>query len=357
MAETTDYPAGLSQLRDTLAQARAAGKIDEVERDRDEVFARYQPLFGPDAVGQISAEDFVSFLYFENNKHWYSLYRQRSTMTADLPRLQRALILLMDESRPVAARLEQAVSMVRGLGKAVATGMLLVAYPEKYGVWNNLSEAAMLRLKLWPTFPRGFTFGQKYERVNRQMLRLAADLQVDLWVLDFLWWFVEVPEDIGKRTPKQPLPPLDGQVLPPSDQTFGLERHLHDFLRDNWERLELGREWQLYGEPGDDNPGYEYPTAVGRIDLLAKHREGGQWLVVELKRNQTSDVTIGQVMRYMGWVSRHVASPGDKVQGLIIARQPDQQLLYALDVIPNIDLKLYEVEFRLRDAPEPGGGG
>lgn len=81
------------------------------------------------------------------------------------------------------------------------------------------------------------------------------------------------------------------------------------------------------------------------------------WPCVELKRNQTSDVTIGQVMRYMGWVSRHVASPGDKVQGLIIARQPDQQLLYALDVIPNIDLKLYEVEFRLRDAPEPGGGG
>jgi hypothetical protein len=31
-----------------------------------------------------------------------------------------------------------------------------------------------------------------------------------------------------------------------------------------------------------------------------------------------------------------------------------QQLLYTLDVNLAIDLKLYEVEFRLRDAPEPG---
>jgi hypothetical protein len=350
MVETTDYIAGLSRLREVLAQARAAGKIDEILRDRDEIFARYQPLFKPSTIGQISAEEFASFLYFENNKHWYGLYRQRSRMTADLTRLQRALILLLDERQPIAGRVEQAVAMVRGLGRAVATAMLMVAYPQQYGVWNNVSEAAMLRLKVWPVLPRGLTFGQKYERVNQQMVRLAADLEVDLWTLDFLWWFVEVPEDIPGAEPPSPTVTLAA----PEMQGFGLERHLHDFLRDNWERLALGQEWQLYGEPGDDSPGYEYPTHVGRIDLLARHRTQQRWLVVELKRDQSSDVTVGQVMRYMGWVKRNLAASNDQVQGLIIARRPDQQLLYALDVTPNIDLKLYEVEFRLLDAPEPG---
>ena len=194
MIETTDYATGLSHLRKVLARARTIGKIAAVGRDRDEVFARYQPLFNPLAIGQISAEEFVSFLYVENNKHWYSLYRQRSNLTADLTRLQRALTLLLDEGQPIASRLEEAVAMVRGLGKAVATAMLLVAYPQQYGVWNKRSEEAMQRLKLWPAFPRGMPFGQKYERVNQQLLRLAADLEVDLWTLDYLWWAVEEPE-------------------------------------------------------------------------------------------------------------------------------------------------------------------
>lgn len=194
MIETTDYATGLSRLRKVLARARIIGKIAAVGHDRDEVFARYQPLFKPPAIGQISTEEFVSFLSVKNNKHWLGLQRNGSRMTADLARLQQALLLLLDERRRVAERLDEAMAMVNGLGKAVATPVLLVAYPQQYGVWNRRSEEAMQRLKLWPAFPRGLTFGQKYERVNQQLLRLAADLGVDLWTLDYLWWAVEEPE-------------------------------------------------------------------------------------------------------------------------------------------------------------------
>ena len=176
------------------------------------------------------------------------------------------------------------------------------------------------------------------------LLQLRDALQIDLWTLDALWWFLD-----------QPPPDEEGDGPVPSggsvenDQRFGLERHLHDFLRDNWHHLKLGREWTLYKKTGDEDPGYEYPTAVGRIDLLAKHKAQPHWLVVELKRNQTSDQTVGQLLRYIGWVKRHLAEDSDEVHGMIICRTADDALHYALSTVPNVELRLYEVEFLLRE--------
>ncbi len=131
---------------------------------------------------------------------------------------------------------------------------------------------------------------------------------------------------------------------------FGLERHLQEFMADNWEKIPLSQEWDIYHEQGDPEAGLEYPCDVGRIDILARHRNGKDWLVIELKKYQTSDVTVGQVLRYMGWVKNKMATPGEEIKGLIIAQQPNESLLYALNAIPNVDLQLYEVEFRLSPA-------
>ena len=128
---------------------------------------------------------------------------------------------------------------------------------------------------------------------------------------------------------------------------FGLERHLHDFLRDNWDRMELGRDWTLELEPGEFELGYEYPTGVGRIDLLAKSRVGNDLLVIELKRAQSSDETVGQILRYIGWVRRHVLEEGGTVQGLVIAGSADQRLMYALEETPDVEFMRYRVDFQL----------
>lgn len=52
-----------------------------------------------------------------------------------------------------------------------------------------------------------------------------------------------------------------------------------------------------------DNPeaGNQYPTDVGRIAILAVHKTQPRFLVIELKRNQSTDQTIGQTLRYVGW--------------------------------------------------------
>ncbi len=92
---------------------------------------------------------------------------------------------------------------------------------------------------------------------------------------------------------------------------------------------------------------------MGKIDLLAKHLREPRWLVIELKREQSADQTVGQVLRYMGWVKKHLAKPEDKVSGLIITRVTDHALPYALAMVPEIDLQTYEVQFRLKPAPKP----
>lgn len=58
-------------------------------------------------------------------------------------------------------------------------------------------------------------------------------------------------------------------------------------------------------------------TGVGRIDILAKDRSGAL-VVIELKVALGPDAVCGQILRYMGWVKRHIAD-GRGVRGIIIA--------------------------------------
>jgi len=98
--------------------------------------------------------------------------------------------------------------------------------------------------------------------------------------------------------------------------------------------------------------GYEYNTnEIGKIDLLAKHKTQPRWLVIELKREQTSDDTVGQVLRYMGWVQEHRAAEGDSVDGLIIAREPDARIRYALMHTRNASFMRYQVDFHIQAVP------
>ena len=67
---------------------------------------------------------------------------------------------------------------------------------------------------------------------------------------------------------------------------------------------------------------------------------------------QTSDATVGQVLRYMRGVKKEMAEPDDSVEGLVIAHKADEQMRFALSAVSGVDLKLYEVEFRLRAADD-----
>ena len=164
--------------------------------DREQVHAEYGRLFHPDNLDKLTAEDFKGFLRFENNRHWHSIHRHERKLVSEMDRLRQGLAVLLDESQPIAKRLDRiwpssGDKPVPGMGKAVLTPILHVVYPGKYGVWNSISESAMTRLRLWPAFGRGFSFGLQYTTVNTVLGGVADRLATDLWTLDSLWWRVE----------------------------------------------------------------------------------------------------------------------------------------------------------------------
>lgn len=357
----------LQRLRDVLAQVspqspdrfrRIAARIRDA---RDSVISRYRPMFSPESIVRLTASDFWGFLLFQNNQHWDSLHRQGGRITEDMGKLREALTLLVDEGRPLKKRLDQlrprrGDPMAPGLGRAVITAILQIVYPDKYGVWNTTTEAGMKRLGLWPDIPRAASFGEKYEKVNAVLHEVAGELGVNLWTLDMLWWHEDphVPKGAGaeQAEDKKAADQAGEQDAGEPSAVFGLEQHLHEFLVDNWERVEAFKEWGLLEEDGEI-VGSRYPAAeVGEIDLLAKHRRENKWLVVELKRNQTSDATVGQILRYMAWVRRNLAKDNGKVSGLIICHEVDTKLQYALDGLGDIACMTYEVCFTLRLAPK-----
>ena len=331
----------IGELREALPRLKASPFYREILESQGPVLARFRPVFSVEHLPQLTADEFQSFLLMDNNHHWTGLHRQGSRICSDMEKLRKALAILLDESHDVDKRLDEAVMMVSGMGKNIATAILLVSNPDRYGVWNNRSEAVMKRLNTWPDFDWGESFGSRYVKVNQILLQIRDVLESDLWTLDALWWFLDEEKNGQENGNGEPSSAKEGQ-------SFGLERHLHEFMRDNWSRIELGKDWMIYQEPGDEEAGYEYPCDVGRIDLLAKHRKQPRWLVIELKRNQTSDQTAGQLLRYIGWVKRHLAGEGETVQGMIICRNADKALHYALSVVNDVELREYEVEFRLR---------
>lgn len=127
---------------------------------------------------------------------------------------------------------------------------------------------------------------------------------------------------------------------------FALEKHLEDFLVQNWQHTELGKHYDIYEEDGE-MVGQQYPSDTGLIDILAISKNKKEILVVELKKGRATDVVVGQVQRYMGYVKEELAESGQTVKGAIIAFEDDIRIRRVLSVAPNIDFYTYKISFKL----------
>lgn len=184
------FDAAVERLRSGLTELDQIHDLTEIERQKDGVIGRYGEMFAVENLPHLSAEDFRSFLRFENNQHWTGIGRYGSRLVQDMPKLQEALILIQDESRPLAERYDAVRQMVKGLGKAALTPILLVTHPDRYGVWNAKLTAALNELKIYPDVTRKDSEGTHYAEINDLLNQLAEELEVDLWTLDILWGWI-----------------------------------------------------------------------------------------------------------------------------------------------------------------------
>lgn len=158
-------------------------------------------------------------------------------------------------------------------------------------------------------------------------------------------WEIAELEDgrlIVQEVGEQPIDP----GTPPTEcgRSFAAEAHLRDYLAKNLNVIEDGL--QLFVDDAG-TVGVEFRTAMGRIDILAVDKSGGL-LIVELKVERGPDEVCGQIMRYLGWVKRHLAN-GKPVRGLIIAQHISDRIRYALADVPNVTAREYKLSITLHE--------
>jgi restriction system protein len=129
---------------------------------------------------------------------------------------------------------------------------------------------------------------------------------------------------------------------------FVLEKYLEDFIVTNFDAIFKGQ-LVLYHDPKEDASGQQYTTDVGVIDILAQESKTNCFVVIELKKGRESDRVIGQLLRYMGWVSDNLCTEGQSVKGIVVCREADSKLSYAVKMTSNVAIKYYKIDFRLAD--------
>ena len=134
----------------------------------------------------------------------------------------------------------------------------------------------------------------------------------------------------------------------PADFTLALEKYLEDFLVEGWDSLGWTTPLQYLGR--------QVPCGdLGFIDILAKDRGTGDFVVIELKRDQTDDEVVGQLSRYMGWIKEHRAGPtGVGMRGVIVVHEVTPKLRAAALAHENVQLYTYNVAIALHPVALPG---
>jgi hypothetical protein len=180
---STISPSQISVLREATPNVLA------LRLQEQEVCAYWSVIFSPQGIATLTKQDMTGFMSYQQNKRWREISKEN--VTANMEALRAALAVLIDESRPLAERLNE-LEPARGafavphLGKAKLTPILLVTHPKQYGVWNDYSERALRGMGLFPDFPDGARLGDQYAAVNAVLVHLAAEHRVSLWWLDVI---------------------------------------------------------------------------------------------------------------------------------------------------------------------------
>ena len=233
----------------------------------------------------------------------------------------------------------------RGLTLTTVNGVFLNAMAYAYDPDNHINIVSLEREKAAIealNIPTDLDFdndsyGKRLVLSNKILLDFFRGIEViehTYVIASFIWHILK--EGI-----------TSGNVEIASPTTFALEKLLEEFLVTNWENIPIFRNYEIFTKDGEI-VGRQYNTGEGRIDILATEKNTGNFIVIELKRDQTSDAVAGQILRYMNWVKRNLAD-GKGVKGIVIAGGIDNKLKLSLADRKDVQLMRYEIDFKLHD--------
>ena len=121
------------------------------------------------------------------------------------------------------------------------------------------------------------------------------------------------------------------------ETVISLEKDLETFIFANITRVKEGL------SPYQGESGRQFAVDSGRIDILAKDKEGN-FIVMELKAGTATDAVLTQTLAYMADIRRKLSTERD-VKGIIIAHDFSSRLITATSLLTNVELMKYKVEF------------
>jgi predicted nuclease of restriction endonuclease-like (RecB) superfamily len=283
----------------------------------------------------------------------------RDRIIRDIKRFREVILYLLNERIDITQRVDQILDgkyHIEGFGKAILTSFLMDFNPNKYCLWNNKTEMGFSALG-WKVYESRDSKGKAYLKVLEalQKLRdLRPEFNLTFDDIDLFLHTISAEEEgkeaisaitEGREIFKYEITKEAPKVIESAE--FIMEKYLEEFIESNFNKIDFGAKLELYQD--EESSGRQYPTTIGNIDLLAVDNERKEFVVIELKKGKSSDVVLGQILRYMGWVNERLAEPrGYKVRGIIISKEKDEKLEYALKFTPNVSLFLYEVSFNVR---------
>lgn len=149
-------------------------------------------------------------------------------------------------------------------------------------------------------------------------------------------------EDELSRLSKGEFPDHSTQEVFDDEIRFQAEMELEDFLEKHWGKTSFAKDYDFVTRQMqlDD---------AGRLDILARSKDGNEYLIIELKLGRASDRVVGQLQAYMGYLqSSDFCANGERVRGVIIGSTEDAKIRHALKVTNNIEFFVYEMQFNLK---------
>ena len=329
---------------------------------------RWREWIDPKKIETLSDNELKnSFLEYFNEgagRHPFNaIFRDR--IVRNIKKFRKTMKYLIEESIPIKNRINEILKSdgkyhIEGMGKGLATSILMDLDPEKYSTWNNRTEMGLEALGLSPQFARD-DWGTKYIKVM-DAIGSVRNLKPDLSFLEVDHFLhIVSAEEAGKEAIKaliegkeisSDVSEVMSQISREKEKMeFAMEKYLEEFIESNFNKIDFGAKLELYQD--EENSGRQYSTPIGNIDLLAIDGKKKEFVVIELKKGRSSDYVVGQVLRYMGWVKENLTT-GDydkfNVRGIIISKEKDDKLEYSLKMIEKVNIFLYTVSFNLKKA-------
>lgn len=124
------------------------------------------------------------------------------------------------------------------------------------------------------------------------------------------------------------------------------EKYLQNFLLENFENFLPNLEkFHVDGSCKEVKLG-----SSGQCDILAKDRNTGDLIVIELKNEKATKETLGQLLSYIDGAEKKLAGDNQEVKGLVIAKEFGDDFRSAKNrVSDEILMKKYSVDVQMRD--------